>query len=249
MLYWENKYELILYKAKMRAIKIFLILTLFITFSTIGFSQTPKTKYHKVKVFEVLQVNSYTYLLVEEDTNNKWLAVPSFDPKIGETYFYKGGMEMQNFTSKELNRTFESVIFLSSVSKYPEEKKSSFQHSANIESKKVKNMATEKLTLTIEAVDGVISIADLLKNKESFDGKIAIIKGKVTKFNAQVMSKNWIHLQDGTEYEGKFDLTVTTNAEVAVGDIITIEGKLFLDRDFGYGYFYDVIIENAVLIK
>lgn len=103
-----------------KIIQIIIILTIF---STFGFSQTPKSEYKEVKVLEVLQVNSYTYLYVKEDTINKWLAVPNFDPKIGETYFYKGGMEMQHFTSKELNRTFESVIFLSSVSKNPVEEK------------------------------------------------------------------------------------------------------------------------------
>lgn len=63
------------------------------------------------------------------------------------------------------------------------------------------------------------------------------------------MRKNWVHIQDGTEYNDEFDLTLTTNNLVKVGDIITIEGKVFLNRDFGYGYFYNVIIENALLIE
>lgn len=235
---------------KMRAIKILLILTVFISFSIKGFCQDRKISFQKFEVLEVLQVNSYTYLYVKEDTNNKWLAVPRIDVEIGETYFYKGGMEMPNFTSKELNRTFESVRFLGSISKSPvEEKKSSYQHSSNIESKKSSSRVNEKLSLKLETVEDGISIAELFKNKKSYESKTVKIKGKVTKFNTQIMSKNWIHLQDGTENNGEFDLTVTTNAEVEVGDIITVEGKVYLDRDFGYGYFYNIIIENAVIIK
>lgn len=234
----------------MKAIKTLLILSVFISFSTNGFCQEQKPSFQKFEVLEVLQVNSYTYLLVTEDNNKKWLAVPSIDVKVGESYFYKGGMEMPNFKSKELNRTFESVRFLESISKNPvEEKKSSFQHSSNIESKKISKPLNEKLSLTIIPDNGGVSIAELFKNKKSFNGKEVRIKGKVTKFNEQVMSKNWVHLQDGTEYDSKFDLTITTNAKVQVGDVITVEGTVFLDRDFGYGYFYDVIIENAVLIK
>ncbi len=234
----------------MRLIKTLLTLTLSLFFLTIGYCQKPKSTFQKVEILEVLQVNSYTYLLVKENRNEKWLAVPTIDAKTGETYYYKGGMEMSDFKSKELNRTFESVLFLGSINKSPiDDKKLSFQHSSNIESQNTEKSTTEKLRLTIEPVDGGISIAELLKNKKSYKDKTVKLKGKVTKFNSQVMSKNWIHLQDGTEYNGEFDLTVTTNAEVDVGDIVTIEGTVLLNRDFGYGYFYNLIIENSVLLR
>jgi len=225
-------------------------LVLAITFSIVNYAQTHQSIFHEVKVQEILQVKSYTYLFVEEGTSKKWLAVPSFEAKVGETYFYKGGMPMSNFKSKELNKTFESVLFLSDIYKNPIDKEdTTFKHSTNIESKKVTPSINKKLTLSLERTNGEVSIADLLKNKETYEGKTVKIKGKVTKFNSQVMSKNWIHLQDGSEYNGDFDLTITTNAEAKVGDIITIEGTVYLNKDFGYGYLYAVIIENAVLVK
>ncbi|MEI7897164.1 MAG: hypothetical protein WCJ26_09020 [bacterium] len=61
------------------------------------------------------------------------------------------------------------------------------------------------------------------------------------------MKKNWIHIQDGTEFSGKFDLTVTTDAEAAVGQTITLEGKITLNKDFGYGYAYEVLMEDATI--
>ena len=63
------------------------------------------------------------------------------------------------------------------------------------------------------------------------------------------MKKNWIHIQDGTEFDGKFDLTITTDQEVKVGDKISVEGNVHLDKDFGFGYFYDVIVEDAKISK
>ena len=30
-----------------------------------------------------------------------------------------------------------------------------------------------------------------------------------------------------------------------VGDVVTVEGKVTLDKDFGHGYFYEIIIEEA----
>jgi hypothetical protein len=63
------------------------------------------------------------------------------------------------------------------------------------------------------------------------------------------MKKNWIHLQDGTDFSGKFDLAVTTDSEVKVGDNITVEGVITLDKDFGFGYFYEVLMEDAKINK
>lgn len=227
------------------------ILALFITFSTIGFCQESKSTFQKVEVLEVLHVSSYTYLFVKENDTKKWLAVPSVNAEVGEIYFYIGGMEMSDFNSTELNRTFESVLFLGSIGKNPIDKeRSSFKHSSNNELQKVtKKPDIEKLTLAIKPVNGGISITKLFKNKRSYEGKIVRVKGQVVKFNPQVMGKNWIHLQDGTEYNGKFDLTLTSSVEVSVGDVITIEGMVSLDKDFGYGYFYGLIVENSILIN
>jgi hypothetical protein len=63
------------------------------------------------------------------------------------------------------------------------------------------------------------------------------------------MKRNWIHIQDGTEYSGKFDLTATTDIEATVGETLTLEGTITLDKDFGYGYSYEVLMEDAKPIK
>jgi hypothetical protein len=103
----------------------------------------------------------------------------------------------------------------------------------------------EKANVTIEPCEGCIKISDLFANKKSYAGKSVKIKGQVTKFNPEIMGKNWVHIQDGSEFQGEFDLTVTTDIQTSVGATITFEGKIVLDKDFGYGYIYNVLMEDA----
>jgi hypothetical protein len=103
----------------------------------------------------------------------------------------------------------------------------------------------EKMDVKVEPCKDCTILADLLKNKKSYSGKNIRVTGKVTKFNPAIMGKNWIHIQDGSEYNEEFDLTITTDREVTVGETITFEGKIALDKDFGYGYFYSVLMEEG----
>jgi hypothetical protein len=120
----------------------------------------------------------------------------------------------------------------------PDKQPLSYQHKNSM-------VTTEKMNLAIEPCEGCITISNLLANKKSYDGKIIKVKGKVTKYNPEIMGKNWVHIQDGSEFEGAFDLAVTTNKKAKVGDVITFEGKIVLDKDFGYGYFYAVLMEEG----
>ncbi len=207
-----------------------------------------KSVFHKIVVQEVVQTTSYTYLHVKEADSLQWLAVPSMQAKSGETYYYTGGLVMKNFQSKELHRTFDEVLFLGGVTSAspqagntqatgaPPDATHNYTRKPSAEVKK--NISVEK------AKDG-ISIGELIAGKETLAGKKVIIRGEVTKYNPGIMDKNWIHLQDGTENGGKFDLTVTSTSQVKVGDVVTMEGIVTLNKDFGYGYHFDVIIENA----
>jgi hypothetical protein len=106
-------------------------------------------------------------------------------------------------------------------------------------------VATEKINVKVAPCKDCIKISDLLENRKNYSGKTVKVTGQVTKFNPQIMGKNWIHIQDGTEFKGSFDLTITTDKEVAVGQTITFEGNIVLDKDFGYGYFYSVLMEGG----
>ncbi|MCL4279686.1 MAG: hypothetical protein KJZ60_08400, partial [Ignavibacteriaceae bacterium] len=83
----------------------------------------------------------------------------------------------------------------------------------------------------------------------TLEGQTIKVKGKVVKFNKQIMKRNWIHLQDGTGTDTEFDLVLTSNDDVTVGDIIIAEGKVAVNKDFGAVYYFPVIIEDAKISK
>ena len=212
---------------------------------------------HTAIVQEVLQAGQYTYLRVKEGDKELWLAVTAVQAEVGKTYYYKDGMEMTNFHSKELNRDFPTVYFINEISTDPQMKSGSDQtpghgqmspgmgdQTPNMQSGKP---VIEKQEVKVTPASGGITIADLYAKKDQYSGKTVKIKGKVVKFSAAIMDKNWIHIQDGTDNKGDYDLTITSDATVKVGDMITIEGKVALDKDFGAGYFYKVIVEDGIV--
>ncbi|MDP2068547.1 MAG: hypothetical protein Q8K04_06230 [Lutibacter sp.] len=210
-----------------------------------------KSDIHKAIAQEVLQVNEYTYIRVLEDGKENWIAAPTTPVEIGKTYYYGKTMEMKNFESKDLNKTFETVYFVERFSENAEEAtipltENPHPQNTNMEATKP---TIEKKEIAVETLPNGISIAELFKNKEKYNNKVVTLKGEVTKYNPAIMGVNWFHMQDGTDFNGEFDLTVTTAAIVKIGDVVTVKGKVALNKDFGAGYLYAIIIENAELIK
>ncbi len=210
---------------------------------------------HKVLVTEVIQTSNYTYLHVKENDTLKWLAVPSMQANAGDTYYYSEGLPMKLFESKELHKTFDEVLFLGGVSAEPFGSKPAVAANTlgvggepkNNQPYTRKASPDVKKNIKIETPKDGITIAELFSKKDAYVGKTVKIKGEVTKFNAEIMNKNWIHLQDGTEANGKFDLIITSAGTVKAGDIVTLEGKVAIDKDFGYGYKFEIMIEDAVV--
>ena len=94
------------------------------------------------------------------------------------------------------------------------------------------------------------TVAEIYAQRTALKEKPVTLRGKVVKFNEGIMNRNWVHLRDGTGASGKDnDITVTTNDKTAVGDVVVVKGTVRLDKDFGAGYAYPVIIEDAKLSK
>jgi hypothetical protein len=209
---------------------------------------------HKVTVLEIIQTTSYTYLSVKEGDVTQWVAVPKMEAKVGDVFYYDNGMLMTNFKSKELDRTFEKVLFLESLrtTLKPGNDVSMDVHGdkmANEEVQKPGKPELEKKEIKITHAAGTVKISEIYQNKANYSGKVIKVTGKVMKVSLGIMNKNWIHIQDGTEFGGDFDLTITTQEVVKEGDEVIFEGKIYLDKDFGYGYAYKIIMEEAVLSK
>ena len=119
-----------------------------------------------------------------------------------------------------------------------------------------KQIKSESLTYNTDVVvplnkepENVASLEELFSKKELYANKSIIINGKVTKINNGIMNRNWIHISDGTQFEENKSLTITTLDTVAVGDLVTFKGTLVLNKDFGYNYVYDIILEQGELLQ
>jgi hypothetical protein len=197
-------------------------------------AENPNT--HVVEVIEHTNASSYTYIKVEEKDKEYWIAVPQMAVEKGDVLFYTKSMEMKNFHSETLNKTFESVLFVDDISKTLHATTDQIPH-PNVESKKE--------NIKIEPLKDGYTIAKVFDEKESLAGKRIKVKGKVVKYNQGIMNRNWIHIQDGTGEQGKHDLVLTTTSTVQIGQIIVAEGTIAIDKDFGSGYVYSIILEDA----
>jgi hypothetical protein len=63
------------------------------------------------KVVETMDSGGYTYALLEKNGKKTWVAVPQMKIVKGQDISFQPGMEMENFKSKTLQRTFERIIF------------------------------------------------------------------------------------------------------------------------------------------
>jgi hypothetical protein len=199
---------------------------------------------NEVLVMEIQQASGYTYLLVTESGQEFWLAVAKTDVKVGDKIYFTQAMEMSNFESKELNRVFERIFFVDQISKEP----------IDAETKKAEAISKRKIemqrmidSIKISPVDGGQSIGHLYANSKDYNKKKVLVRGQVVKVNNDIMDRNWVHLMDGTRGESRSDLTFTTQESVQVGDTVVFEGILAIDREFGAGYVYPLIVEEAIL--
>ena len=204
-----------------------------------------KATTHKITITEYKDAGTYAYVYVNESGKKYWMAIPNIKVTIGETYYYDGGMMMKDFESKQLNKTFEEIIFVEGIrtTENPVIKEQTVPHN---------HTTTEEKTIAdvkIEKAKNGVSIEELFSKKETFSGKDIIIKGKIVKVNNGILNKNWVHIIDGTQFENKKDLTITTTELVNVGDVVTFKGTIILDKNFGQGYVYDILLEEGNLIK
>lgn len=194
---------------------------------------------HKATVMEVIPVSAYTYLHVTENGKDYWIAAPRADFKVGEVIVFSNYMEMKNFESKELKKTFESILFIDNAS---------VKLGEGIMNEPMKPTISKE-DIKIEPIKDGVTIAQIFENPDKYSNKVVKVKGKVVKINSGIMKKNWIHLQDGTSYQDNYDLTITSNDMVRNGDVVVFEGKIVLNKDFGYGYAYKVLMEDAKASK
>ncbi len=193
------------------------------------------------EVLETMDAGGYTYVKLQMGAQQIWAAGPQTAIKVGDEVTIPGGMPMMNFRSKTLDRTFELIYFVPSISTGATPPAATNQTMAHPKPAGQPAVAAG----SIKKADDGHTVAEIFEQKAALSTKTVILRAKVVKYSAGIMGKNWLHVQDGTGSEGTNDLTVTTDATASVGDTVLIKGKITTDKDFGAGYKYEVIIEDA----
>lgn len=197
------------------------------------------------KVTDIIDAAGYTYAEVDTGKEKVWAATSTTPLKIGDMITFTTEMPMKNFHSNSMNRDFALVYF---VSRFITDKESLTETTTAMASPhgKIKPAPVVKAVEGIDKVEGGNTIAEVYTDKQKLNGKVIRVRGQVTKFTANVMNKNWLHIRDSSTLN---DLTITTDSTAAIDAVVVIEGKLALDRDFGYGYVYPLIVEDARVTK
>ncbi len=229
-------------------------------------------------VVETMSAAGYTYMLVARNNQQIWVASPATDVAVGSEVGYLEGMVMENFTSKTLGKTFPTVLFspgLAPKTAIKEAKATGDDSFAKaLQAEQAASLANpivdqaeggatfsggssvavaplQEITVTKAPGENGLSVAEVFDRTKEFEGKKIRVRGKVVKFSPNIMTRNWLHLQDGTgnPLHNTHDLVVTTSETVAVDTIVMLEGVLAKDKDFGAGYKYTTLVEQAQLVK
>lgn len=207
-------------------------------------------------VVETMNALGYTYVLVDAGSEQIWAATPQFAVSVGDLVVIPEGMPMHNYHSQTLDRTFDVVYFVDSIlnassvnasSAAPAQGEMPTGHPpiAGMGGAAPAPIAVDPL----DKLENGLNIEEIYAARDELSGQEIQLRGKVVKFSPQIMGTNWVHLQDGSgsPEAGTHDLTLTSNNQLKVGDVVIASGKLTIDKDFGHGYVYDLIVENAVV--
>lgn len=199
------------------------------------------------EVVETTNTAGYTYVLVDTGSKKVWAATTQFAVKAGDRVNVGPGAPMTHYHSPSLNRDFDLVYFTGNIvpagsnarpaPALPPGHASLMDHTP-----------PPDLDLTgIQRAAGGKTIQEIYAAKSELAGKPVTVRGKVVKYNAMILGKNWLHIRDGSGSAEKKDndLAVTTDTAAKLGDTVLVTGEVSTNRDFGAGYKYAVIIEDA----
>lgn len=211
------------------------------------------------KILEIKPAMGYKYLKIDENGTEIWVAIANAPVAIGDKVGYDKQTMMTNFKSKTLDQEFKEIFFASDVY-LPQkvQRPKSMKEMLGLSAVKKDPHAGMGRGLSPVEENGTPAKAFVKKDaytieeihmwRKALKDQIISIKGSVFKVSRNIMKLDWVHLGDGTGNEKKLtdDLVFTaTNTTLKQGDNVIAKGKVIVDKDFGYGYFYKVIIQDA----
>lgn len=203
---------------------------------------------HRIVVREAVPTSKYLYLKVSEGNREYWVATSLSEVSEGQTYFYNEALVKTDFESKEMGRVFDTLYLVTRMVPEahgeglkpvreipgPPEQAAGKPAKSGFHGSPVGGKATS------------LSLAELLADPAKYENQVVELKVTCTKVNEAILGRNWLHVTDGSA-DGK-DLVVTSASTAEVGENITLRAIVHLNRDFGAGYSYDVLLEEGVIL-
>jgi hypothetical protein len=216
-------------------------------------------------VGETIAAAGYTYVRVRTAQGDAWAAVPQTTLQKGAPVRIAVQMVSAQFHSKTLGRTFAHLTFGTLAGAGEAQAPAAPQpgtpaplppgHPAT-DGLAAQRMSGGPATLGTEKVakasgKDAKTVSELWAGRSALAGKTVAVRGTVVKFLPEILGKNWVHLRDGSGAAGTKDndLTVTTQEVAKVGEVVTATGTVHTDKDYGAGYAYPVILEEAKLSR
>ena len=198
-------------------------------------------------VAEAIVSGGYVYLRLEDDT---WIAANTFEVSRGDEVQYSRGMEMNEFHSKSLDRTFDSIFFVSEAGLV--NNKGEDPSAAAMKGHGTKGMQPKQpVSVEAPAAGEITTLKDgktvsaIYAESAGLEGQVVSLNARVIKVNGDIMGKNWITLQDGTGSDPDNKLLATSQEMVEPGALVVAKGKVVTDVDLGSGYSYKVLLEEV----
>lgn len=208
-------------------------------------------------VTEVIEAERYTFICINSGEKAYWLASTLKEVKVGDVLVYEGALVMRDFRSETLDRTFPVILFVNRAW-VSEKSPASIQRLTGIpsghplvpeSSRSSSGSTTQPVSLVLPADPGARRLKQIAAEADSLAGQQVRFVGKVTKVNSNIMGLNWVHLQDGTSGPGISELIVTSTESASVGDVVAATGVLAANKTLNRGYFFPILLENAVFQK
>ena len=207
-------------------------------------------------ILETMDSGGYTYMKLKTASGEVWAAVNQVKVKKGSTATVVNPVEMRNFESKTLHRKFDSILF-GTLAETPSKGAPAAPSQEEMRAAMVAQHSSAATgpqdvgVIKVAKAEGGKTVAEIFAEKAALKDKEVAVRGKVVKYTPEVMGKNWIHLRDGSGSRDKKndDITITTKGSAAVGDVVLVRGVVKLNKDFGAGYTYPVILEDAKISK
>jgi hypothetical protein len=215
-----------------------------------GNPSAPQGTSIKGEVLEVLDVDAFTYLRLKTKDGDTWAAVTKAPVKKGAEVTIENGVVMTNFESKSLKKTFDRIVF-GKLASAGDAAVPGSTDLGGIHGRIPQPSGVGNVNVAKASGPDARTVAEIVTKRVELKDKPVTVRGKVVKFTAGIMGKNWVHLRDGSgsSAESTNDVLVTTMDETQIGDVVIAKGVVRTDVNLGSGYSYAVLVEDAKLQK